>query len=92
MVVFGPPQSANDVGHRRPPSSPANFSAHLIDDGDEIRERLVAQRRIGRLRGVARAASRVIDSRTDIVILLADPTRTAVHRLQMAMQEMNANS
>jgi hypothetical protein len=80
MVVFGPPQSVNDfvigVLHRRPLA----FSAHLIDDGDEIRERFVAHGRIGRLRGVARwPVSRVIDSRTDIAILLADPTRTGVH-------------
>jgi hypothetical protein len=57
------------VLHRRP----RDFSAHLIDDGDEIRERFLAHGRIGRLRGVARwAVSRVIDSRTDIAILLAD--------------------
>jgi hypothetical protein len=45
MVVVGPPQSgANEVGHMGSSiGAHLTFSAHLIDDGDEIRERFVAQ-------------------------------------------------
>jgi hypothetical protein len=48
MEVAGRPQNgANDLGHRCPPSvTVLIFSAHLIDDCDEIRERFVAHGRI----------------------------------------------
>jgi hypothetical protein len=64
-------ERANDVGHRRPHRRPRDFSARLVDDGDEIRERFVAH---GRIWPMCRRARRARSSPRPIAMSMTRQT------------------
>src|ERR1700722_1826523 len=74
MAGSGP----SGVGHSRPPPAPLDFFG-LLDRRRRRDPRVLSRRWRALVACAGSSASRVIDSRIDIALLLADPTRTGVH-------------